>query len=181
MRTTNEKALSDLLRRAEQGSASAQCNLGVMYANGMGVPQDFVEAASWFQLAAEQGNAPAQCNLGLMYRDGHGMSQDYTEATNWFRLAADQGVVPAQYSLGVMCRDGEGVPRDSVEACKWLTLAVARATAERQPRYTEVREKLAASMTEEQVAEAERLVLEWKPKNLVQRKPKHRAGVHVKA
>jgi TPR repeat protein len=37
---------------AEQGDASAQYNLGVMYTNGEGVPKDDVTAARWYRLAA---------------------------------------------------------------------------------------------------------------------------------
>ena len=37
---------------AEQGSATAQSNLGVMYANGDGVPEDYVQAHMWFSLSA---------------------------------------------------------------------------------------------------------------------------------
>ncbi len=50
---------------AEQRDAQAQYNLGVLYAEGRGVPQDDAEAARWFRLAAEQGLADAQANLGL--------------------------------------------------------------------------------------------------------------------
>ena len=34
------------------GDGEAQYNLGVMYANGEGVPQDDAEAHTWFNLAA---------------------------------------------------------------------------------------------------------------------------------
>ena len=37
---------------AEQGDASAQANLGVMYVTGRGVPQDDAEAVRWYRLAA---------------------------------------------------------------------------------------------------------------------------------
>ncbi len=43
-------------RAAEQGNASAQNNLGFMYDNGQGVPQDYIRAHMWFNLAAAQGN-----------------------------------------------------------------------------------------------------------------------------
>ncbi len=39
---------------AEQGVARAQFNLGNMFSKGLGVPQDFVHAHMWFDLAAEQ-------------------------------------------------------------------------------------------------------------------------------
>ncbi len=39
---------------AEQGDAIAQFNLGVMYAEGNGVPQDYVQSHKWFNLAASR-------------------------------------------------------------------------------------------------------------------------------
>ena len=47
---------------AEQGFARAQHNLGLMYANGTGVPQDDVLAYAWLNLAVEQGNELASEN-----------------------------------------------------------------------------------------------------------------------
>jgi len=47
---------------AVQGDAMAQSNLGVMYEFGLGVPQDFVQAHLWFNVAATQGDAVAQQN-----------------------------------------------------------------------------------------------------------------------
>ena len=55
---------------ADQGDASAQTNLGVMYDKGKGVPQNDVEALKWFRNAAKKGDADAQDNLGLMYDEG---------------------------------------------------------------------------------------------------------------
>jgi len=45
----------DALRaRAEQGDADAQFALGVAYADGLGVPQDDVQAHMWFNLVASR-------------------------------------------------------------------------------------------------------------------------------
>jgi TPR repeat protein len=63
-------AFEEMLPIAEQGDANAQFNLGFMYDNGEGVPQDYAEAVRWYRLAAEQGNAFAQVNLGIMYANG---------------------------------------------------------------------------------------------------------------
>ena len=63
-----------------------------MYAQGLGVSQDYSEAVRWFRLSADQGYDVAQFNLGLMYAQGDGVKQDYGEAQKWFRLAADQGL-----------------------------------------------------------------------------------------
>ena len=42
-----ETAFDEWLPLAEQCNAFAQHNLGLMYANGQGVPQDDVEAVKW--------------------------------------------------------------------------------------------------------------------------------------
>ena len=87
---------------AEQGNATAQFNLGVLYANAQGVPQDYQEALKWYRKAAEQGDADAQYNLGVMYDNEQGVPQDYQEALKWYRKAAEQGDADAQNNLGVM-------------------------------------------------------------------------------
>ena len=69
---TTVKLCSGTRKAAEQGSDIAQCALGKMYASGEGVPQDYDQAAAWFQKAAEQGNAQAQTLLGSMYASGEG-------------------------------------------------------------------------------------------------------------
>jgi TPR repeat protein len=45
-------ALREWRPLAEQGDTHAQYNLGVLYLNGQGVPQDDVRACMWFSLAA---------------------------------------------------------------------------------------------------------------------------------
>ena len=44
---------------AKQGYADAQGFLGFMYANGKGVPQDYIRAHMWWNLAASSGNKDA--------------------------------------------------------------------------------------------------------------------------
>ena len=63
-------ALQEWTPLAEARKCDAQYNLGIMYYNGQGVPQDYAEAAKWFRLAAEQGDVSAQYNLGVMYDNG---------------------------------------------------------------------------------------------------------------
>jgi hypothetical protein len=52
-------------RAAEQGHAGAQSNLGAIYGEGQGVPQDYVLAHMWFSLAAAEGNEKAVQNRDL--------------------------------------------------------------------------------------------------------------------
>ena len=47
-------ALREFRPLAEQGDAHAQFNLGGMYERGRGVPQDYVQAHMWFNLAASR-------------------------------------------------------------------------------------------------------------------------------
>ena len=79
-----------LLAKANAGDAEAQLNTGVLYANGQGLPQDYLQAAYWFRKAAEQGVFAAQNNLGVCYEKGLGVPKDQAEADKWFRKAAKQ-------------------------------------------------------------------------------------------
>ena len=81
-------AFREWLPRAQQGIVEAQYNLGLLYAQGQGVPQDDSQAIQWFRRAADQGYAPAQYSLGVMYTEGRGVSQSGAEAYFWFTLAA---------------------------------------------------------------------------------------------
>ena len=103
---------------ANAGDADSQYSLAVMYANGLGVPQDAAEAVRWFRLAAEQGHASAQSSLGFAYANGFGVLEDDAEAVRWYRLAAEQGHARAQYNLGIKYGNGEGVPQDDAEAVR---------------------------------------------------------------
>ena len=104
---------------AEQGNASAQFNLGLMYENGSGVKKDAVQAVAWYRKAAEQGYARAQSNLGVMYENGSGVKKDAVQAVAWYRKAAEQGYASAQSNLGWMYENGIGVKKDLQKALLW--------------------------------------------------------------
>ena len=76
---------------ADQGNATAQFNLGLLYLDGQGVPQDFVKAADWFDHAAEQDYTKAQLNLGALYGVGKGVKRDYVQAYKWLNICAAKG------------------------------------------------------------------------------------------
>ena len=63
---SNDSEFDETLEKAQRGDANAQYNLGWMYANGEGVPEDDTEAVKWYRLAAEKGHASAQANLDLI-------------------------------------------------------------------------------------------------------------------
>ena len=58
-----EAAFVPLVEIADEGSADAQYLLGLMYAQGQGVAQDFYQAGKMYRLAGDQGHAAAQINL----------------------------------------------------------------------------------------------------------------------
>ena len=145
---------------ADQGHASAQYNLGYMYDSGDGVPKDAVQAVSWYRKAAEQGLASAQSNLGVMYAEGEGVPKDAVQAVSWYRKAAEQGLARAQSNLGAMYSRGEGVPKDLVTAYMWRNLAAAQGDETGK----KARDALETLMTPAQIAEAQKLSREWKPK-----------------
>ena len=49
---------------AEQGDEEAQYNLGLMYADGRGVRQDYVEAYAWISTAAVEGGGGGPLEMG---------------------------------------------------------------------------------------------------------------------
>ncbi len=155
-------ALRLLRPLVDQGNADAQDILGIMYFVGQGVPQNRAEATKLYRLSAEQGNAHAQDNLGFAYLDGVEAQQDFAEAAKWYSKAADQGNIDAQFNLGEMYEQGTGVPQDYVLAYMWFSLVAApgeRAYA------SESRDRVAKHMTSAQIATAQRLASEWKPKS----------------
>jgi hypothetical protein len=87
---------------ADKGIAEAQINIGMMFENGQGVPQDYGEAVRWYRLAADQGLIKAKYNLGLMYAYGKGVDKDPIEAIKWYRLSAEQGYADAQHNLELL-------------------------------------------------------------------------------
>ena len=125
-------AADGIKEAAEQGDAEAQHNLGLMHAEGRGVPQDDGEAVQWYRKAAEQGLAEAQVKLGAMYATGRGVPQDDGEAVQWYRKAAEQGLAKAQSHLGFMYAVGRGVPQDDGEAVQWYRKAAEQGLAKAQ-------------------------------------------------
>jgi TPR repeat protein len=76
---------------AEQGYATAQNNLGLMYDLGQGVPVSDKTAVKWYTLAAKQGYANAQDNLGAVYEYGGGLFTGNRRAYMWYNLSSYNG------------------------------------------------------------------------------------------
>jgi TPR repeat protein len=178
------KALRLIRPLVNDGDASAQFNLGLMYTTGQGVQQDNAAAVLWFRKAAEQGYALAQsnpwrrtiprqqCGFGRLQTKATPSPSFYsgtntqtakayrrTEAMTWFRKAAEQGHRVARLYLGVMYGEGRGVPQDFVRAHMWFDLSAAQG----EQKAVKARDILGRSMTPAQIAEAQKLARDWKP------------------
>jgi uncharacterized protein len=153
---------------ANAGNPRAQAIVGFAYYRGRGVTHDDAEGAKWLRSAADQGDAPARFTLGVMYGEGRGVPQDFAEAAHWYRLAAEQGDAQAQYNLGLAFARGEGVTQDAILAHMWFNLAAARFPAtDTRNRAAAVknRDAVAGEMSSEQLSEAQKRALAWKPKS----------------
>jgi TPR repeat protein len=77
-----------LTQQADTGDAAAQLKLGSMYASGVGVAKDLLQAAVLFRKAADQGNPDAMYMLGLSYGAGRGVKQSWAESYTWLAVVA---------------------------------------------------------------------------------------------
>ncbi len=84
----------------------------------------------------------------------------YETAIKEFRPLAEKGHTEAQFHLGIMYSQGLGVPKDYVQAYMWHTLAAGQ-SGDLAEKFKDHLEK---SMNLEQLAEAQRLAREWKPR-----------------
>ncbi len=92
-------------------------------------------------------------------------SGDYATALRLWRPLAEQGHADAQYSLGVMYNQGRGVPQDYVQAHMWFNLAAARLLpGEGFNAAIQERNLIAELMTSAQIAKAQKLLREWRPR-----------------
>ncbi|WP_455245551.1 tetratricopeptide repeat protein [Petrachloros mirabilis] len=162
MRAEDEAAAREVLKSAEGGDVSAQNEMGRLYYEGKGVPQNYRQAKQWFEKAAKKGDAAAQVNLGMLYLHGDGAPQSAQMALFWFRQAAEQDNAAGLGKLGLMHEQGRGVLQDFIQAHKWYNLSAARG----EESSAAAREALATRMTPAQIAEAQRLAREWRPKEV---------------
>lgn len=94
------EALSLLQTLASRNEDTRAMNdLGVMYAKGQGVTQNFRTATKWFFKAAERGNSSARYNLAVMELHGITGEPDLNKAVYLLYESAQQGNGRAQVLL----------------------------------------------------------------------------------
>ncbi len=98
----NEK----LFGQTETGSAAAQFDLAVRYAEGGAGPRNYELAAQWYEKAAQQGLAVAEYRLASLCEKGLGVAKDMQRAKDLYQRAAEKGNTRAMHNLGVLAAEG---------------------------------------------------------------------------
>ncbi len=145
---------------AKQGDVRAQTSLGLIYARGYGVAKNMPLALKWLNLAAIQRDPGAQYSLSTLYFIGDGIPQNLVESARLRKEAAIRGHVQAQADLGRMYYEGKGVEKDLRQAYYWLAVA-AQLGDDTVP---DDMKRIAASMTADQIKDAETQAKEWMAK-----------------
>ncbi len=99
-----------LKKKADQGDAISQNDLGHMYLDGFpdyNIPQDNDKAIYYLSKAAAQNQVNAMTTVGWVYFEGtHGAPVDYEEAIGWNKKASDLGCSIASYNMGLFYYGG---------------------------------------------------------------------------
>lgn len=102
--------------------------IGHIYANGEGVPQNNKTALDWF-LQSIEGKTPDPSGLfgvGYMYLHGYGVEQNTTEAVDWLKGAAKRHNAEALYHLGIIrLEEAYRTPEETQEAVQNIQDAAA--------------------------------------------------------
>jgi len=139
----------------------AQSLTDISKATGLHMIGRYAEALKLARPLAEKGDPVAQWILGYMYEFGQGdLLKNHRSAAEWYSKGAEQGYSESMAMLGNLYVVGRGVPQDYLLAHMWFNLAAARLVLNAD----KARDELARIMTPAQIAEAQRLAREWKPK-----------------
>ncbi|MEH6552394.1 MAG: tetratricopeptide repeat protein [Pseudomonadales bacterium] len=106
------KAFPIYEKLALAGDVDAQSDLGIMYAQGYGVPKNINEAVKWWTKAADMGQNKAQGYLGGIYSSETSGLLNYKKAFKYYSLSAKQNDAISQSILGFMYAEGQGVEKD---------------------------------------------------------------------
>ena len=120
-----KRGIEYLTAAARAADPEGQFRLGLTYADGKYLRQDFAEAAKWYRSAALAGShGSAYFHLAELHNTGKGVIHDYAKALEYYVAAAERGHPIAQYFVGLMYKEGWGVRADGVKALKWVLLAL---------------------------------------------------------
>jgi uncharacterized protein len=90
------------IKEARIGDVTAQYDVALMYANGVGVAKSPEQALVWTQAAADKGHVSALYLLGRALQQGLGTAKDLPRALTCYLRAAEQGNDKASLKLSAL-------------------------------------------------------------------------------
>ncbi|MGQ0708850.1 MAG: tetratricopeptide repeat protein [Rhodoferax sp.] len=115
----SKRKFQEVLKDARLGIAQAQYDVGLMYANGLGVPKNLSQALYWIRNGADRGHAGAQYLLGSHYASGHGLEKSAIHALYWLQKAAAQGHAKAHYKISLLFHEQSQALVDAYALQAW--------------------------------------------------------------
>ncbi len=122
----------ELRQAAADGDARAQFEVAAILTEGRAVPQDYAQAAVWYERAAAAGFVPAQYRLGSLYENGNGVEKNLETAKLWYERAAEAGNRMAMHNLAALYAGGELGKQEFDSAAKWFEEAASRGMTDSQ-------------------------------------------------
>ena len=150
--THPENNIQRLEQEAQNGSADAIYQLGMVYIDGQGTEKNVglgryliqqaaekgsPEALEFFFSAARQGDSDAQVFIGDLLSLGLETEQNVPEAIHWYEKAAEQNNTTAMLRLAEIYAGGEIVPVDELKATEWYQKAAETGSAEAMFEFAE--------------------------------------------
>ena len=134
-----------LLRNAvDCGLPEAAEQMGICYANGIGMEMDHTEAEQYFIRAAQNGSGESMLNLAVRYGAGYGVEQSMVKAYNWLKHAQDAGLENAkeQFDLRVEETRRRKEREDALRAEEARRIAEQKRQAEEKARLEAEQKRL---------------------------------------
>lgn len=148
--------LETMMKRAAGGDVKSQFDLGMIYHSGSGVQQDYKKAVEWYEKAAAAGDAESEYNLCMIHIGGQLGSRDYEKGFKYCESAAFKGHALALWKLSMMYSAGVGAPKDPAAAYAFLCLSAANGN----DRVIKSRDKMLKKLSEEQVRQAQKMIVD---------------------
>ena len=172
-----KKFFEHALKDAEGGLKEAQLMVALVYERGaFGAPPDHAEAFKWYRRAAEADQPDAELSVGRFDLEGRHIKQDFlgdfipdrprrrkdpARAVLYYVKAAEANVVQSQAKLAGFYFAGNHVAQDKPQGYFWAR--VAQSNAQKMPGvdFEKVVPTMAAQLTPDQRAQAERKVAKF--------------------
>jgi uncharacterized protein len=109
----------------DTAASKAMANLAKLYATGKGVPQDYAEAAKWYQRSIDSGGYWAQYGLAVLYEQGLGVPKDTNKALGLYYEVASLND-EARRRLFMLFETGMNIPAKDINAIEWYRAAAEK-------------------------------------------------------